>query len=150
MGCNFLSLPLIPASGTQVLHWTTTIKRYPCSTLSKLLCPLYRTDFNTAVLDTATADVCRLLSSPPYSGLKQDPCTFRATFSVIITWENMKLNSGGTAVSRARGLINNDSANGNDNDNENVFITINLHIYKIQHARYKYTERDHQTLFFLW
>ena len=106
VGCNYLSLPLIPASGTQVLSWTTKIKRYPCSRLSKLLCPSYRTDFNTAVLDTATADVCRLLSSPPYSGLKQDPCTFRATFSVIITWENMKLNSGGTAVSRVRRLIN--------------------------------------------
>ena len=38
----------------------------------------------------------------------------------------------------------------NDNDNENMFITIDLHIYKIQDARYQYTENKHQTLFFLW
>ena len=36
------------------------------------------------------------------------------------------------------------------NDNENMFITIDLHIYKIQDARYQYTENKHQTLFFLW
>ena len=36
------------------------------------------------------------------------------------------------------------------NDNENMFITIDLHVYKIQDARYKYTENKHQTLFFLW
>ena len=40
--------------------------------------------------------------------------------------------------------------NDNDNDNENMFITIDLHIYKIQDARYQYTENKHQTLFFLW
>ena len=34
------------------------------------------------------------------------------------------------------------------NDNENMFITIDLHIYKIQDARYKYTENKHKTLFF--
>ena len=38
-----------------------------------------------------------------------------------------------------------------DNDNnENMFIIMYLHIYKIQDARYKYTENKHQTLFFLW
>ena len=44
----------------------------------------------------------------------------------------------------------NDNDNDNDNDNENMFITIDLHIYKIQDARYQYTENKHQTLFFLW
>ena len=38
----------------------------------------------------------------------------------------------------------------NDNDNENMFITIDLHVYKIQDARYKYTENKHQTSFFFW
>ena len=38
----------------------------------------------------------------------------------------------------------------NDNDNENMFITIDLHIYKIHNAKYEYTEKEHQTLFFLW
>ena len=41
-------------------------------------------------------------------------------------------------------------ASDNDNDNENMFITIDVHIYKIQDARYQYTEDKHQTLFFLW
>ena len=40
--------------------------------------------------------------------------------------------------------------NDNDNDNENMFVTIDLHIYRIQDARYKYTENKHLTLFFLW
>ena len=40
--------------------------------------------------------------------------------------------------------------NDNDNDNENMFITIDLHIYKMQDARYQYTENKHQTLFFPW
>ena len=40
--------------------------------------------------------------------------------------------------------------NDNDNDNENMFITIDLHIYRIQDARYQYTENKHLTLFFLW
>ena len=40
--------------------------------------------------------------------------------------------------------------NDNDNDNENMFNTIDLHIFKIQNARYKYTEKEHQTVFFLW
>ena len=45
-----------------------------------------------------------------------------------------------------------DNANANDNanDNENMFSTIDLHVYKMQDARYKYTENKHQTLFFLW
>ena len=38
----------------------------------------------------------------------------------------------------------------NGSDNENVFITIDLHVNKIQDARYEYTEKEHQTLFFLW
>ena len=48
----------------------------------------------------------------------------------------------------------NDSDNGNDididNDNEKMFITIDLHIYKIQDGIYQYTEKEHQTWFFLW
>ena len=43
---------------------------------------------------------------------------------------------------------NND--NNNDNDNENMFSTIDLHIYRIQDARYQYTDNKHLTLFFLW
>ena len=43
-----------------------------------------------------------------------------------------------------------DNENDSDNDNENMFITIDLHIYKVQDARYQYTEHKHQTLFFLW
>ena len=38
----------------------------------------------------------------------------------------------------------------NDNDNENMFITTDLHIYRIQDARYQYTENKHLALFFLW
>ena len=41
-------------------------------------------------------------------------------------------------------------AHDNDNDNGNMFITIDLHIYKIQDARYQYSENKHQALFFLW
>ena len=37
-----------------------------------------------------------------------------------------------------------------DNDNDNMFITIDLHIYKMQDARYKYTEKEHQTFIYLW
>ena len=44
----------------------------------------------------------------------------------------------------------NDLSNDNDNDNENMSITIDLHIYRIQDARYQYTENKHLTLFFLW
>ena len=36
----------------------------------------------------------------------------------------------------------------NDNDNGNIFISIDLHIYKIHDARYKYIEKEHQTLVF--
>ena len=60
---------------------------------------VYRTDFNTAVLDTATAHVCAMLTQAPYSELKQSPCSFRANYAMVITWENMTPNSGGTAVS---------------------------------------------------
>ena len=38
----------------------------------------------------------------------------------------------------------------NGSDNENVFITIDLYVNKIQDERYEYTEKEHQTLFFLW
>ena len=47
-------------------------------------------------------------------------------------------------------LVDGISNDDNDNDSENMFITIDLHLYKIQDARYKYTEKEHQTLFFLW
>ena len=43
-----------------------------------------------------------------------------------------------------------DNDNDNDNDNENMFITIDLYMYRIQDARYQYTESKHPTLFFLW
>ena len=51
-----------------------------------------------------------------------------------------------TGIKRLWGVCHYD----NDNDNENMFITIDLHIYKIQDARYQYTENKLQTLFFLW
>ena len=41
---------------------------------------------------------------------------------------------------KCRNLSDND--NDKDNDNEDMFITIDLHIYKIQNARYKYTEKE--------
>ena len=37
----------------------------------------------------------------------------------------------------------------NDNDNENIFITIDLHIYKIQDARYKYTDWNYKSWWYI-